>query len=72
MIRHGLALVGCTSVAFCGYFTIRGDDQFYKNVIMPVIKLLDAERAHILAVKLASYGLVPRDREKDPEILVRN
>ncbi|XP_031572269.1 dihydroorotate dehydrogenase (quinone), mitochondrial-like [Actinia tenebrosa] len=69
IFRHGIALVGCTSALFCGYFTVKGDEQFYRNVIMPVIKLLDAERAHLLAVKMASYGLVPSDRDEDPEIL---
>jgi len=37
---------------------------------MPAIKLLDPEKAHTLAVKLASYGIVPRDSEQDPDVLV--
>ena len=36
---------------------------------MPVVRLLDAESAHRLAVLLASLGLAPRDRRPDPPSL---
>ena len=37
---------------------------------MPAVRLVDAERAHVMAVKFAAKGLVPRDCGQDPEILV--
>ena len=70
LIRHGLAVIGCTGLAFGSYFSARGNEQFYSSFIMPAVQLLDPERAHVLAVWLAAKGLVPRDRDRDPEILV--
>ncbi|EDO35448.1 predicted protein [Nematostella vectensis] len=69
MLRHGLALIGCTGVVFGGYYTMTGNEKFYSTVVMPAIRLLDAERAHLLAVKAAAYGWTPQDKNKDPEIL---
>ena len=70
LIRHGLAVIGCTGLAFGSYFSARGNEQFYSSFIMPAVQLLDPERAHVFAVWLAAKGLVPRDRDRDPEILV--
>jgi len=35
------------------------NEHVWSNVNMPLIRLLDAEKAHKLAVQLASYGMVP-------------
>ena len=37
---------------------------------MPAVARMDPERAHLAAVWAASKGLVPRDRSRDPDILV--
>lgn len=64
-------MVGCTGLMFSSYFTITGDEQFYKSFIMPsVMRVLGAEQAHTFAVWLASKGLIPVDVDGDPEILV--
>ena len=64
-------MVGCTGLMFTSYFTITGDEQFYKSFIMPsVMRVLGAEQAHTFAVWLASKGLIPVDVDGDPEILV--
>ena len=56
---------------FTSYFTITGDEDFYRKFIMPaVMRTLNAERAHTFGVWLASKGLVPVDIDGDPEILV--
>lgn len=70
LLKHGIIAVGCTSVVFGGYFTVNGDESFYRNIIMPAVRLLDAERAHVMAVKLAAKGLIPQDYSPDPDILV--
>lgn len=70
LINHALGVVGCTGLMFTSYFTITGDEDFYRNYIMPaVMKTLSAERAHEFAVWLASKGFIPVDIDGDPEIL---
>lgn len=70
LINHALGVVGCTGLMFGSYFTITGDEGFYKSFIMPaVMRTLNAERSHAFAVWLASKGLIPVDVEGDPEIL---
>jgi len=55
---------------FASYFTITGDEGFYRSCIMPSVrKTLNAERSHTFAVWLASKGLIPVDFDGDPEIL---
>jgi len=55
---------------FASYFTITGDEDFYRSCIMPAVrKTLNAERSHTFAVWLASKGLIPVDIDGDPEIL---
>ena len=71
LISHALGVVGCTGLMFTSYFTITGDEQFYKSFIMPsVMRVLGAEQAHTFAVWLASKGLIPVDVDGNPEILV--
>ncbi|XP_018577094.1 dihydroorotate dehydrogenase (quinone), mitochondrial [Anoplophora glabripennis] len=62
-------------VTLAGYGTFsaisiyKGDEKFYKNYVMPVIHLLDAERAHNFAVLASKYRLFPKTRYEDPELL---
>lgn len=73
LISHALGVVGCTGLMFTSYFTITGDEQFYKSFIMPsVMRVLGAEQAHTFAVWLASKGLIPVDVDGDPEVLQTN
>ena len=53
------------------YSFVTGHERLYKSVFMPAVQLVDPEHAHALAVKLASWGLVPRDRSEPDKILVR-
>lgn len=70
LVNHALAVVGCTGLMFTSYFTITGDEDFYRSFIMPaVMRTLNAERAHTFGVWLASKGLIPVDIDVDPEIL---
>ncbi|OQR85108.1 dihydroorotate dehydrogenase, mitochondrial precursor [Achlya hypogyna] len=38
-------------------------------VLMPAVRLFDPETAHILAVKAAKYGLIPKDKRHDDPML---
>lgn len=60
----GLLGLGC----YC-YFS--GSPWFFQHVAMPAIKVLDPETAHKTSIFVASKGLLPRQRHKDPDILVR-
>jgi len=53
-----------------GYSYFSGSPWFYQYVVMPAVARMDPERAHLAAVWAASKGLVPRDRSRDPDILV--
>lgn len=50
----------------------RGNEKFYKNNVMPLVHLLDAEQAHRLAIWASKYRLLPKNQLPDPEILVRS
>ena len=63
--------MGCTTVLGTLHFSAKGDERFYRSILMPaVMRVLDPERSHTFAVWLASKDLVPMDRTGDPEILV--
>jgi len=49
-----------TAVAYLGY---TGNESFYKQVLMRCVRRVDAEKAHVMAVKLASMGLVPKGKD---------
>lgn len=62
-------LIGGNIVGF-GMLAYTGDDGLYRNVIMPIFRLLDAETAHKFAVKAAKYGFIPRMKNFDSPVLV--
>ena len=55
---------------FSGIAIANGNEKFYRDFVMPAFRWIDAERAHVLAVKAAAWGLVPRSKYKDPPLLV--
>ncbi|KAL5021787.1 hypothetical protein ScPMuIL_000942 [Solemya velum] len=62
-------VIGGGTVFYGIYAVYSGNEKMYTNVVMPVVKLLDAETAHNFAVKAAKYKLVPRPRVPDPACL---
>lgn len=49
--------------AFCGWQVYRGNPRFYSAMVMPHIHyFFEAEKAHRIAVKFMSLGLVPRSK----------
>nr|XP_023012028.1 dihydroorotate dehydrogenase (quinone), mitochondrial [Leptinotarsa decemlineata] len=66
------------TVTVAGYATYgvlsfcKGNENFYKNTIMPLVRKLDPENAHKLAVFASKYRLIPKSTYKDSEILKVN
>lgn len=67
----GIAAVS-SSAAFLtgGYLYVSNDEKYFKNFLMPAIRLLDAETSHKLAVKACEMKLLPIVDYRDPESLV--
>ncbi|KAL1508938.1 hypothetical protein ABEB36_003753 [Hypothenemus hampei] len=59
---------GATSL-YAGVSIYKNDEKFYKESLMPLIHLLDPERAHRLAVFISKYRLVSKSQFKDSNVL---
>jgi hypothetical protein len=69
-LRYGLLVAGGLGTAAVVYGSAAGHEGLYKSVLMPAVRLVDPEQAHVLAVKLAAWGMVPRDKSVPDKILV--
>lgn len=67
-----LAIVSSSaSVLLGGYCYFKNDEKLFKNIIMPTMRLLDAETAHELAVKACKLKIIlPFVDFVDPDSLV--
>ena len=56
-----------------GYLGYSGNEWFYRQVVMTCVRQVDPETAHVMAVKCASMGLLPKgkDASADKAVLVR-
>lgn len=68
-LKSAVVIVTAGASLFCGYSLVEGNERFYREVAMPCIQLLDAERAHRFGVWTASKGLIPRNKYVDPPSL---
>ncbi|RVE74412.1 hypothetical protein OJAV_G00022080 [Oryzias javanicus] len=72
-LKDGLKVIGSGSLLFASYLTAVGDERFYANQLMPLLqRIVGAETAHVLAVKMIGMGLVPLNRYQDPASLEVN
>ena len=55
-----------------GLMAYTGNESLYRNFIMPLVCLIDPERAHHMAVKAAKHRFVPNIKQPDVPSLVRN
>ena len=48
------------------------NESVWENITIPLIQTIDAERAHVLAVRIASWKIVPRftTKKADRSLLV--
>ena len=67
-----LSGVSVGGVATSAYLMHTKNEWCWANINMPLIRILSAERAHELAVKVAAWELVPsfKTKEKDRDLLV--
>ncbi|XP_060526215.1 dihydroorotate dehydrogenase (quinone), mitochondrial isoform X2 [Cylas formicarius] len=57
------------ATVFGGICLYKEDGAFYRNIIMPIIHLLDAETAHNLGIFVSEHRLLPKTKYKDPAVL---
>ena len=69
-LRSGLQIIIGGGTLAAGYMFVTGNEKFYRQCVMPTVRLLDAEAAHVYAVKLAKYGIVPLVNDEDKPSLV--
>ncbi|XP_029986914.1 dihydroorotate dehydrogenase (quinone), mitochondrial [Sphaeramia orbicularis] len=72
-LKEAVKVISSGSLLFASYLTVVGDERFYANQLMPLLqRIVGAETAHVLAVKMISLGLVPLNRYQDPASLQTN
>lgn len=65
-----LFTVTSSAVALFGGISLyQGDEKFYSEIAVPLAQLLDPETIHNLAIKVLKWGLVPKQKTKDPNSL---
>lgn len=70
-LKEAVKVISTGSLLFASYLTAVGDERFYANQLMPLLqRIVGAETAHVLAVKMIGLGLVPLNRYQDPASLV--
>jgi len=55
---------------FAGIQVYQGNERFYRDYVMPCLKVMDPERAHNFAIFIAKNNLVPKQKQPDPPSLV--
>ena len=70
--RSKVLLALGSAVAAISYCGVTGNEYFYEGVVMPCVRTLDAESAHVFAVKCAKIGMVPKlkDLKEDSSVMV--
>lgn len=73
MALRKVGIVSVAGLVTTAYLLQTRNETLWKHVNMPVIRLLDAERAHRLSVRLAATGFVPKfeTQKEDRDLLVR-
>uniref|UniRef100_A0A3B4ZNY7 Dihydroorotate dehydrogenase (quinone), mitochondrial n=1 Tax=Stegastes partitus TaxID=144197 RepID=A0A3B4ZNY7_9TELE len=72
-LKEAIKIISSGSLLFASYLTVVGDERFYANRLMPLLqRIVGAETAHVLAVKMIGLGLVPLNRYQDPASLEVN
>jgi len=65
-----LFTVTSSAVALFGGISLyQGNERFYSEVTIPLMQLLDPETAHNLAVKALKWGLIPKQKIEDSNLL---
>eukprot|EP00106_Octopus_bimaculoides_P017896 XP_014785338.1 PREDICTED: dihydroorotate dehydrogenase (quinone), mitochondrial-like [Octopus bimaculoides] len=68
-LREVAVIVTGGMICFSGISLYQGNEKFYRQFVMPAVKILSPENAHRLGVALAKYQLFGRSSVADPAIL---
>ncbi|KAM4614581.1 dihydroorotate dehydrogenase (quinone), mitochondrial [Discoglossus pictus] len=69
-LKDALIVLGGGGLLFSSFLTIKGDERFYAEYLMPVLqRVVPPELAHTLSVKVLSLGLVPQCKHHDSDKL---
>ncbi|CAL8247018.1 unnamed protein product [Lota lota] len=72
-LKDAVKILGSGAFLFTSYLTVTGDERFYANQLMPLLqRIVEAETAHVMAVKLLSLGVSPLNWYQDPASLEMN
>lgn len=73
MQRKLYSLITVTLGGYCTYAGIsiyKGEENFYRNYVMPLAHILDPETAHNLAVAVTKFRVFSKNNFRDPHLLV--
>ncbi|XP_066438827.1 dihydroorotate dehydrogenase (quinone), mitochondrial [Eleutherodactylus coqui] len=63
-LKEALIILGSGGLLFSSYLTVKGDEYFYAECLMPTLqKVVPPELAHTMSIKCVASGLVPRCRQ---------
>ncbi|XP_074103048.1 dihydroorotate dehydrogenase 2 [Cotesia typhae] len=68
-IRSLLKVTFGSATVFAGTCMYQGNEKFYNEVLMPLVKLVDPEIAHNLAVTAAKWGFISEPKTPDSSAL---
>ncbi|XP_056134916.1 dihydroorotate dehydrogenase (quinone), mitochondrial isoform X2 [Lampris incognitus] len=72
-LKEAVKIISSGGLLFASYLTVVGDEHFYAKQLMPLLqRIIGAETAHVMAVKIIGLGIVPRNRYQDPASLEVN
>ncbi|GLV43747.1 Dihydroorotate dehydrogenase [Carabus blaptoides fortunei] len=57
---------------FAGVCIYKGNEKFYRNIVMPAVHMLDPETTHTLGIIANKYNLFPKSYYEDPPSLKVN
>ena len=67
---RSFVIVTCSGTAmFAGLNIYQGNEKFYREVAMPLLRFIEPETAHNLALTALKWGLVPKNKSEDCGIL---
>lgn len=68
-LKQAVGLLTGGTLTFVGHCIYSGNEKFYQDFVMPWIRVIDPETTHNIAVMLAKYRFVPKQKKPDPPIL---
>lgn len=71
-LKSALKITSLAITMFTGINIYQGNEKFYNNIVMPIIRILDPESAHNLAITILKYRLLHKQTAPDPPSLAAN